>query len=203
MKRLFQATLLLIATVSLTACGGSQEPVEITDTALVNEMNTTVIEGMRTYLDTTIPTDVAFEQKGYKNEGRTGNGDEVIHFNNVFQATAVEEPGEGQVVSYGGVLSLDGELTGLILNVKNDTLPVGAYTNEQLQEMASAFLRDKALVGADEALTFIGINNDASAKQLTIVKVNSTTHSFAIGLNLQTGTVFYFEHIPLPTVEAE
>ncbi len=198
MKRLLTAIFLLSTTLSLTACSGSYGKTEkIKDPILLESLNQTIVEATQYYFDTEIPVDKTFEYEGFKSFiPSPKNTKEYIHHSNIFQAST--DAREGEISAYGGVLSPDNQsVTGLILNVFNEKVPPKAYTEDDVKEIAIQFLRDKQLVESEEKVTFVGRNDKASSTYVTVLNFDSETKRFAIGVNLQFGTIVYFEHAPL------
>lgn len=198
MKRLLTAIFLLATSLSLTACSGSYgKTKKIKDPLILEAMNQTIIEATQYYFDTEIPKDVTFEYEGFKSFiPSTKNQKEYIHHSNIFQAST--DAIEGEISAYGGVLSPDSQsVTGLILNVFNEKVPPKSYTEDDVKDIAIQFLRDKQLVESEEKVTFVERNDKASSTYVTVLNFNSETKRFAVGVNLQFGTIVYFEHAPL------
>lgn len=200
MKRLMTSMLFILMTMTLTACSGGYGKTEpITDADTLSQMNTSIAAATEYYFDTTIPEDETFNYEAFKSFiPSPENKKEYIHHSNIFQAAITGDAVEGQIASYGGVLSPDGtQVTGLILNVFNEKVSPQTYSVEELEKIAVDFLRAKELVGIDESITLIGTNDKASSSYIKVLNLDSDTKRFAVGVNLQFGTVVYFEHAPL------
>ncbi|MGL5677412.1 MAG: hypothetical protein ACRDDX_13445 [Cellulosilyticaceae bacterium] len=207
MKRLLTTIVLLITSLSLTACGGGSygktEPIE--DAALLARMNETIAQATTQYFDIEIPTDVSFKHEAFKSLiPSPENPKEFIHHSNIFQAAMTTDPVEGQLSAYGGVLSPDSQtIMGLILNVYNEKTPPQSLSDEEIQKIATDFLKAKELVASEEKLTFLATNKEASSEYVKILNFDSETNRFAVGVNLQFGKVVYFEFAPLSLFEQQ
>ncbi len=198
MKRLLTAILLLSTSLSLTACSGNYGKTEkIKDPILLESMNQTIIKATHYYFDTEIPVDKSFEYEAFQSFiPSTQNKKEYIHHSNIFQAST--DAKEGEISAYGGVLTPDNQsVTGLILNVFNEKVPPKAYTEDDVKEIAIQFLRDKQLVESEEKVDFVERNDKASSTYVAVLNFDSETKRFAVGVNLQFGTIVYFEYSPL------
>lgn len=201
MKRLLLSSSLLLISLSLTACSqfGRGRTEAIKDTTTLTSMNEKITSATEYYFDTTIPEDIAFEYEAFKSLiPSPESGKDYIHQSNIFQAINPEDAVEGEISAYGGVLSPNNSaVKGLILNVFNEKVSPKTYSPEELQKIATDFLVNKKLIKEDEPITFVGINEKASSTYISVLNFNTSTTRFAVGVNLQFGTIVYFEHTPL------
>lgn len=205
MKRLSTLIILLITTLSLTACGslGYGKTVAIEDPSTLSTMNQTISSAVEYYFDVAIQENQTFNYEAFESHIPDANGSkEHIHQSNIFQAMVTGDAVEGEISSYGGVLTPDNtSITGLILNIFNEKVGPTVYTQEELETIAINFLSSKKLITADEKVTFTDINEKASSTYITVLNFNTETTRFAVGVNLQFGNVVYFEHAPVEFFE--
>lgn len=201
MKRLITIFSLLLLSLSLTACTsfgrGKTEPIK--DETLLNTMNETISNAINYYFDLDVPNDIAFDYEAFQSlVPSPENGKNYIHHSNVFQATRVGDAVPNELYAYGGILSPDNKtLTGLVLSINNEKVSPKAYSKDELETIAVKFLKEKKLILEGESATLVGTNEKASSTYMTILNLNTATKRYAVGINLQYGTIVYFEYAPL------
>lgn len=200
MKNLLKLSLILSFSLSLIGCTAGQAKTEdITDQAVINEMNSIITENVVTYFQIDVPTDINYEYSALKRFISTQEDPKSeVHHANVFQASyKVKDAPEGTLQGYGGILTPDNSgITGLIINLApaKDSKPQ-AIAETDLKAMASTFLKDSGLVSADEELTFLEVNGKASSSAVSILNFETATRMFAVGIDLYVGKPVYFEFI--------
>ncbi|MHC1750623.1 MAG: hypothetical protein AB9856_20320 [Cellulosilyticaceae bacterium] len=201
MKHLFKSTFLIALVMTLTSCSpmGHGKTEAIKNQAILSQINKTITDAIQYYFDVTIPPDVSFKYEAFKSFiPSEANKKEYTHNSNIFQAAVPGDAIQGEVSSYGGVLTPDNTaVTGLILNVFNEKVGPKLYTQEELEKIATDFLKNKQLVKPNEPIVLVGPNEKASSTYITVLNFDTADKRFAVGINLQFGTIVYFEHAPL------
>lgn len=200
MRKVFKMSLVIALGLSLMGCSmGQAKMEEITDTTVISQMDETVKDYVKEYFNVEIPTDLTYDYTASKRFiGTEEDPKAEIHHANVFQAAhKTEEPLAGQLLGYGGILTPDNtSLTGLIINIYPEAgAEVPEIAQEQLITIATDFMKETGLVGADEEVTFSEINAKASSESVTILNFETVSKMYAIGIDLFTSSPVYFEYI--------
>ncbi|MEG0353007.1 MAG: hypothetical protein RR915_06040 [Cellulosilyticaceae bacterium] len=200
MKKLLKISLILSLSLSLMGCSMGQAKTEdITDQAIIDQMNTIITDNVATYFQTEVSTDIPYEYSALKRFIGSPEDPKVeVHHANVFQASYNEKDAtEGTLVGYGGILTPDNsDITGLIINLApaQDAKPQ-AFSETDLVAKATNFLSDFELVPAGEEITFLEVNGKASSSAVSILNFETASRMFAVGIDLYSGQAVYFEFI--------
>lgn len=203
MKNLLKISFVLMFSLSLMGCSmGQAKTEEITDEQTITQMNTLVQENVKTFYDVEVPSDLTYEYNASKRfVGTQEDPKGENHHANIFQAVhKTKDPVSGQLLGYGGVLTPDNTgITGLIINIYHDKDEnPKEFAETDLVAIATNFLKEKGLVGADEEINFIEINKKASSSAVSVLNFETATKMYAVGVDLFSGTPAYFEFLDRP-----
>ncbi|MGL4343964.1 MAG: hypothetical protein ACRCTE_02105 [Cellulosilyticaceae bacterium] len=203
MKKFIVFAGVTLLSLALVGCGMGNKPKteKITDATTISQMDQLVASKVKEYFGYDVDPNVERDYQALKSFIPAGeDSKEWIHQANIFQAISKADPEVGTLHGYGGILNTDNQtLKGLIINVYNERGDVKSFTDGQLTEIASRFLKDKGLAPSDATLTFAGYNTEANSDALKVVLIESDTQRFAVGVDTLLGDVVYFETVDIPT----
>lgn len=189
--------IMVMGSMALVGCMGTKNKVEeeaITDNATIQEIQTIARENIKKYFDVDINDGIVREEQITKtslpNPDKQG---EYIYSNNVFKAMAKDQVEEGQLHSYGIILSTDNkEIKGVLANIYTTQEPK-KVEESILVDIAQKFLNEKGIVASGEQATFENIEKQLSTKQNSVLRFKYQDRNMLVGINLQNQKVYYFE----------
>ena len=200
MKKLFSCIGIIgLLGAFLTGCSMGPEQmksVPIEDPAKVETLHELTKDAMKNYFNVDVNDGVERKIEGFESYVLADVPTETyLHRNNVIKATKEGKPAEGEVVSYGASLDPEtNELTGAIVVTYTEAKPQD-LTEEQQEEIAMNFIKEKQLVENPDALVFEGIEKSMSNKQYSGLKFKNGEDILLVSVGLQTGQVTHFEFV--------
>ena len=198
MKELAKITgILIIGAMALVGCAGTNNKIEeepITDNTTIKQIQEIAHENIQKYFDIDINDGILREEQITKTSLPDPNKPgEYIYSNNVFKAMAKDKVQEGQLHSYGVILSKDNkEIKGVLANTYTTAEPK-KLEESILVDIAQKFLNEKGIVATGEQATFENIEKQLSTKQNSVLRFKYKEKDFLVGINLQNQKVYYFE----------
>ncbi|QEH69625.1 hypothetical protein [Cellulosilyticum sp. WCF-2] len=167
----------------------------ITDTTLINELDTSAQAALKKYFDIEVSETEDWAKGAVRNRAKEDSGLE-----NILSLTAKDESEnkvEGDLEFYGIIMEeATKEIRGMIYQYVTEA-PVLELTDEEVQARCEAFLKDKGLVAEDIPITVDAIQSDEKTPELKMLSMKAGNLAYAVAYNLQIDKVMYFEYVPM------
>ncbi len=186
---------LILATFVLTGCSSSAygKVEKIVDDDRLSSLDAVTTQAVEYYFDIDIDEDLGYTLEAF--ESYIPHNDDYIYHSNIFQAELENvDFVDGDIAGYGGIFDpVSHEVMGMVISRVTDKGETIDYTQDEIIHIALDFLKEKQLIDSTQTLTYVNTNEKASSEYLTVINLDSATHRYAVGVNLQYAKVVYFE----------
>lgn len=194
MKKIIAIGCLMLGVMLMgTACGRSQyNAEEVMDEAVIHHLNELAKENLEKYFDITVNEHIKMTgsvKKYIPKDETTGLKERLI-----LLEKQEGEPIEGQLYSYQIMVdSNTDEVKGLYYGMYSTKEP-GNYTEEQLDEIGRAFIKEKQMIPEGETLSLLKVEKVRGADYIEALTYQYGEHYLLVNVNTQDGKVMSFEY---------
>ena len=194
MKKLFALGCLVLSVMLMgTGCGQSNYTQEnITDEAVISRLDELAKENLKTYFDVNVNEHIAMTGTAtrYIPKDETNGASELL----ILLEKQEAEPAEGQLYSYQIMVDAETEaIRGLYYGVYSTAEPQ-TYTDEELEQIGRAFIKEHEMIPAEVELSLNKINKVSGAEYIQSLTYQYGEKYLLVNINIQDGKVMSFEY---------
>lgn len=193
MKKIIVLGCLLVSVMLLgTGCGSPYKQEAVTDTSTISHLNELAKENLSQYFDVQVNESAEMQASvtKYIPKDEASNLSELL----ILLEKKEGDPVEGELYSYQIMVDEStNEVKGLYYGLYSTAEPQ-TFTDEQLDEIGRAFIKEKSMIPEGEELLLVKVQKVSGAEYIQSLTYQYGEKYLLININIQDGKVMSFEY---------